>query len=686
MPASRGRTSATRVTPTSTPPNDGQNGHADGVAVDGSGGQAFSQGRSSYTARDIAVLEGIQAIRHRPGMYIGSTSTGGLVHLLWEALDNAVDEAVAGFGKNIWVTVDRDGEVTVRDEGRGMPFDPMTYAGKKLPAATVLLTVPHSGGKFVEGAYKTAGGLHGVGATVINALSRWLELDIERDGQHFVQRFERGRALPPTITPSDPRHHGTTLRWAFDRDIFDHDAYYPRETIERRLQAAAHLNRGLALHFKIWDDEQDGYVEKTFHSRDGLADFVRAATPPNAEPLFSKPIVFSQVRDDVSVEIALLPNRGYKTDLHSFANAVRTPDGGVHERGFRAALTRVANDQALRLGLIKNRERDAFKPEVIQQGLVAAISVKLKDPQFEGQTKNKLNNAPVEGIVRSVAIEGLKEWFEARPSQARDWLKKIQDDQRLANRLAAEEQLARTGQKRQETVDLDTSKFARASTNDPDRAELFLVEGESAGGSAKQARDASYQAIFALRGKPINVVNARPERLQLNREYQQLATILGAGVRGAFDLARCRYSKIVLMTDADVDGGHIRALLLALFYQEMPGLIDAGRIFVACPPLYSVTWKNRVHWLLDDDALRKFLSRNPEAKNAPIKRYKGLGEMKAAELRETTMHPASRVLKQVTLEDSAIAAQVVADLMDESRPEARREFLASAARTTDLDV
>src|ERR687886_132188 len=388
--------------------------------------ERFSQSKSDYTARDIAVLEGIQAIRHRPAMYIGSTSTSGLVHLLWEALDNAVDEAVAGHGTQIWVDVDKEGIVTVEDQGRGMPFDPMTYAGKKLPAATVLMTVPHSGGKFAEGAYKTAGGLHGVGATVINALSEWLELDIWRDGQHFFQRFERGKPLPHKIEASD--------------------------------------------------------------SKEGLADFVRAATPPGTEPLFSKPITFSQLREQVQVEVALLPNRGYKLDLHSFANAVRTPEGGVHERGFKAALTRVANDYAFKLGVIKNRDKEAFKPEVIQQGLAAAISVKLKDPQFEGQTKSKLNNAPVEGIVRSVVMEGLKEWFEAKPGPARDWLKKIQDDQKLANRLAAEEQLARTGQQRTQAVDLDTSKFARARTNGPDRAELFVVEGESAGGSGKQGR------------------------------------------------------------------------------------------------------------------------------------------------------------------------------------------------------
>jgi DNA gyrase subunit B len=648
--------------------------------------ERFSKASGEYTSRDIQVLEGIQAIRHRPAMYIGTTSTSGLMHLIWEALDNAVDEAVAGFGNQIWVEVDHDGVVRVLDEGRGMPFDLMTYHGKKLPTATVLLTVPHSGGKFAEGAYKTAGGLHGVGATVINALSEWLELDVWRDGQHFCQRFERGKPLAPKITPADPKKHATQLRWSYDRGIFDHDAYYPRETLERRLQAAAHLNRGLTLHLAMWDDEQETVITKTFHSREGLADFVRTAAPPGVDPLFSKPITFSQLREQVHIEVALLPNRGYKLDLHSFANAVRTPEGGVHERGFKAALTRVANDYASKMGIIKNRDKEAFKPEVIQQGLVAAISVKLKDPQFEGQTKNKLNNAPVEGIVRSVVIEGLKEWFDARPSQARDWLKKIQDDQKLANRLAAEEQLARTGQKRAETVDLDTSKFARASTTDSDRAELFIVEGQSAGGNAKQGRDASYQAILALRGKPINVINARPERLQLNKEYALLASVIGTGVRGAFNLDKCKYSKIIIMTDADVDGGHIRALLLALFYQETAGLIESGRVFVAMPPLYSVKWKGKTNWLIDDEALRRFLGRTPDAKNAPIKRYKGLGEMTAAELRETTMHPATRVLKQVTLEDSAIAAQVVADLMDESRPEARREFLAQAARLTDLDV
>src|SRR6266566_4903632 len=523
--------------------------------------ERFSSGKSEYTAKDIAVLEGIQAIRHRPGMYIGSTSTSGMVHLLWEALDNAVDEAVAGYGQQIWVDVDRDGIVRVLDEGRGMPFDLMTYQGKKLSVATVLLTVPHSGGKFAEGAYKTAGGLHGVGATVINALSEWLELDIWRDGQHFAQRFERGKPLPSKIESADPKKHGTQLRWRFDAQIFDHDAYYPRETLERRLQAAAHLNRGLALHLSMWDDEQEIVVTKTFHSKEGLADFVRTATPPGTEPLVSKPITFSQLREQVHVEVALLPNRGYKLDLHSFANAVRTPEGGVHERGFKAALTRVCNDYAAKLGVIKNRDKEAFRPEVIQQGLVAAISVKLKDPQFEGQTKSKLN-----------------------------------------------------------------------------------------------------------------------------KEYALLASVIATGVRGAFKIEKCRYSKIIIMTDADVDGGHIRALLLALFYQEMSGLIESGRVFVAMPPLYSVKWKSKTTWLFDDEALRRFMSRNPEAKNAPIKRYKGLGEMTASELRETTMHPASRILKQVTLEDSAIAAQVVTDLMDESRPEARREFLAQAARLTDLDV
>src|SRR5579883_2890953 len=340
------------------------------------------QKKSAYSAADIQVLEGLAAIRHRPGMYIGSTSTSGLVHLVWEALDNAVDEAVAGYGKHIWVGIDQQGWVTVRDEGRGMPFDPMLYQGDYLPAATVILTVPHSGGKFAEGVYKTAGGLHGVGATIINALSEKLELTIWKDGQQFSQVFSRGAALPHHITACDPKLHGTQLRWLYDRSIFDPDAYYSLEAIESRLKASTYLNRGVTFHLDAWDDAEGRQVNHTYYSRDGLADYVRDLATTTSPPLFKQVIGMAKEKDDVRVEVALQPTTGYKIALYSYANAVRTRDGGVHETGFKAALTKVINDYALKLGIIKNREKEGFKPEVIQQGLNAVISVKLTNPQF----------------------------------------------------------------------------------------------------------------------------------------------------------------------------------------------------------------------------------------------------------------------------------------------------------------
>src|SRR6266536_2018579 len=378
---------------------------------------------STYNASDIQVLEGIAAIRHRPGMYIGSTSTSGLLHLIWEALDNAVDEAVVGFGKHIWISIDREGWVTVRDEARGMPFDPMLYQGDYLPAATVIFTVPHSGGKFSEGVYKTAGGLHGVGATVINALSEKLEVTIWKDGQCFTQNFSRGTAMPRHVSSCDPKLHGTQLRWLYDRSIFDPDAYYSLESVQSRLKAAAYLNCGVSLHLDAWDDNIDEQVNRTFYSRDGLPDYVRELAVSTGAPLFKQVISMAKEKDGVQVEVALQPTAGYKITMYSFANAVRTRDGGVHETGFKAALTKVVNDYAVKLGVIKSREKDGFKPEVIQQGLNVVISVKLTNPQFQGQTKDRLNNAPVEGIVRSVVDEGLKEWFARNTSAGKDWLK-----------------------------------------------------------------------------------------------------------------------------------------------------------------------------------------------------------------------------------------------------------------------
>ncbi len=643
----------------------------------------------SYSAADIQVLEGMAAIRHRPGMYIGSTSTSGLLHLIWEALDNAVDEAVAGYGKDIWLSIDQEGWVTVRDEARGMPFDPMLYQGDYLPAATVILTVPHSGGKFAEGAYKTAGGLHGVGATIINALSEKLELTIWKDGRQFTQVFSRGTAMPHHKTACDPKLHGTQLRWLYDKAIFDVDAYYSLEAIESRLKAEAYLNRGVSFHMDAWDEAANEQVSRSFYSRDGLPDYVRELAISTNAPLFKQVIGIAKEKDGVQIEVALQPTSGYKTTMYSFANAVRTRDGGVHEAGFKAALRKVVNDYALKWKLIKSREDDGFKPEVIQQGLNTVISVKLTNPQFQGQTKDRLNNAAVEGIVRSVVDEGLKEWFENNVSAGKEWLKKILQMQKARNEAQLVEELARTGNKKNgELIDTTLSKkFLRCNSNDPERAELFIVEGDSAGGSAGQGRFSEFQAILKLKGKPLNVAKADLRRIVENEEIRTIINVLGTSTRDTFDISRLKFHRIIIATDADVDGLHIQCLLLTLFYQEFSDLIEQGHVFIACPPLYSVKYKGKVVWLLDDEARIQFMNTHADAQSLEFKRFKGLGEMNPKELRDTTFDPARRTLKRVSMDDGVLAARLVKELMEDENAEARRTFLAEHARKIkELDV
>ncbi len=650
---------------------------------------ARAKKQGDYSAADIQVLEGIAAIRHRPGMYIGSTSTSGLLHLVWEALDNAVDEAVAGFGKNIWVSMNREGWVTVLDEARGMPFDMMLYQGKYLPAATVILTVPHSGGKFEEGVYKTAGGLHGVGSTVINALSEKLELTVWKDGQEFRQLFSRGMALPHSISPCDPKKHGTHLRWLYDRSIFDADAYYSLEAVESRLKAAAYLNRGVTFHLDAWDDAEEQQIKRIYFSKDGLPDYVRDLATSTSAPLFKQVLGIAKEKDGVQVEVALQPTTGYKITMYSYANAVRTRDGGVHETGFKAALTKVINDYALKWGVIKSREKDGFKPEVIQQGLNVAISVKLVNPQFQGQTKDRLNNAPVEGIVRSIVDEGLKEWFERNQAAGKDWLKRILQMQKARNEAQLVEELARAGNKRNgELIDTTLSKkFLRCNTSDPARSEIFIVEGDSAGGSAGQGRFSDYQAVLKLKGKPLNVAKADLKRIVENEEIRTIINVLGTGTRDSFDIGRLKFNRVIIATDADVDGLHIQCLLLTLFHQEFSDLIERGHVYIACPPLYSVKYRGKVIWLLDDEARAQFIKSHAEAEGLEFKRFKGLGEMNAKELRETMFDPAHRTLKRVTMEDGALAARLVGSLMEDENAEARRTFLAEHARKIrELDI
>ncbi|HEX3840097.1 MAG TPA: DNA topoisomerase (ATP-hydrolyzing) subunit B [Acidimicrobiales bacterium] len=628
----------------------------------------------SYTAEDITVLEGLDPVRKRPGMYIGSTGPTGLHHLIWEVVDNSVDEAMAGFAKRIDVTLLADGGVRVKDDGRGIPTGPMPkYKGRS--AAEVVLTVLHAGGKFGEGGgYKVSGGLHGVGVSVVNALSKRLLLEIDLDGEHHEMEFVNGGR--PTgklkVTGPAPRGRtGTTISFWPDPAIFD-EIEFRAQTVTERLQVMAFLNKGLEIRFV--DERPDGKESQNFQYKDGIIDYVRHLNT-SKEALFRKVGSFTRTEETMEVEVALQWNTGFYESIHSFANGISTIDGGMHEEGFKKSLTNVANKYARAKGALKEKDPN-FNGEDIREGLTAIISVRLQDPQFEGQTKAKLGNVPVRSLVERATNEKLSEWFEENPREANQIIQKAA----LASRARVAAQSARDLTRRKSALDGAglPGKLVDCSSRDPRESELFIVEGNSAGGSAKDARNPRVQAILPIRGKILNVERARIDKMLKNAEIQALIAAIGAGLADDFDVTKIRYHKIIILADADVDGSHIRTLLLTFFFRQMKPLVEGGFVYVAQPPLYSTRVGKEKIYLKDDAAKNAFLAEHPNHKD-DFQRLKGLGEMDFSELRDTTMDSGRRSLLQIGVEQAALADEVCSVLMGED-VDLRRQFIQTNAK------
>jgi len=629
---------------------------------------------SSYDAGDITVLEGLDPVRKRPGMYIGSTGPTGLHHLVWEIVDNAVDEAMAGHCDLIQVTLLADGGVRVMDNGRGIPTG-IHPKYKDKSAAEVVYTVLHAGGKFGEGGgYKVSGGLHGVGSSVVNALSTRLVLEIDRDGDHHVMEFiDGGKPTGKlTVTGNAPRGRtGTTVAFWPDPTIFE-EIEFRAQTVVERLQVMAFLNKGLEIRFE--DEREDGKASQTFKYKDGIVDYARHLNA-SKEALFRKVCSFEQKEETMEVEVALQWNTGFYDSIHSFANGISTIDGGMHEEGFKKSLTNVVNKYARAKGTIKEKD-DNLQGEDIREGLTAIISVRLQDPQFEGQTKGKLGNVPVRSMVERATNEKLAEWFEENPREANQILQKGM----LAARARLAARSARDLTRRKSALDGAglPGKLVDCSSKEPRESELFIVEGNSAGGSAKDARNPKTQAILPIRGKILNVERARIDKMLKNTEIQALISAIGAGLAEDFDVAKIRYHKVIILADADVDGSHIRTLLLTFFFRQMKPLVEGGFVYVAQPPLYSTLVGKEKIYLKDDSAKAAFLAEHPNHK-AEFQRLKGLGEMDFAELRDTTMDPGQRSLLQVAVEQAAIADEVTSVLMGED-VELRRNFIQTNAK------
>lgn len=626
-----------------------------------------------YGANQIQVLEGLEAVRMRPGMYIGSTSERGLHHLVYEVVDNSIDEALAGYCTNIDVTIHADDSITVVDDGRGIPVD-MHESGK--PAVEVVLTVLHAGGKFGDGGYKVSGGLHGVGVSCVNALSELMEVEVRRDGKVHAITFQRGVTTKELRVIGDTDSSGTTVHFLPDREIFTVTSY-SFDTLKHRLRELAFLNQGITINLI---DERSGKKE-SFHYEGGIRSFVEHLNRKK-EKINTEPIYFNGSKDDTVVEIALQYNDSYQENIYSFVNNINTEEGGTHLAGFKTALTRAANDFAKRNNILKNNQQN-LSGEDVREGLTCIISLKIREPQFEGQTKTKLGNSEVRSIVDSIVTEGLSEYFEENPAIT----KKILEKAVMAARAREAARKARELTRRKNALEVSSlpGKLADCSIRDPKQAEIYIVEGDSAGGSAKQGRDRRFQAILPLRGKILNVEKARLDKIYSNAEIRTMITAFGNGIGEEFDLDKSRYGKIIIMTDADVDGAHIRTLLLTFFYRYMKPLIEHGRIYIAQPPLYQVR-KGKNHWYTySDEELSNKLDEIGRD-NITVQRYKGLGEMNPEQLWETTMDPEARTMLRVNMEDAQEADELFTILMGD-KVEPRRQFIEENARyVKNLDI
>ncbi|MDU5260840.1 MAG: DNA topoisomerase (ATP-hydrolyzing) subunit B [Clostridium celatum] len=637
----------------------------------------LEENKQSYDESQIQVLEGLEAVRKRPGMYIGSTSSRGLHHLVYEIVDNSIDEALAGFCKNIEVTINEDNSITVIDDGRGMPVGIHPKMGKA--TVEVIMTVLHAGGKFGGGGYKVSGGLHGVGASVVNALSEYCEVTVKREGFIWQQKYSRGNVLCDLTKIGESDEHGTKVLFKPDHEIFE-DTVFDFEVLSSRLRELAFLNKGIAITL-IDKREEEERVEK-YHYEGGIKEFVSYLNR-NKEVLHELPIYVEGEKDGIIAEIALQYNDGYNENLYSFANNIDTIEGGTHLAGFKSALTRAINDYAKRFGHIKDNDKNLSGDDA-REGLTAVVSVKISEPQFEGQTKTKLGNSEVRGIVDSIVAEGVSIFLEENPAVGKIIIDKALMAARARDAARKARELTRKSVLERSTL---PGKLADCSSKEPDECEIYIVEGDSAGGSAKQGRDRKFQAILPLRGKILNVEKQRLDRILNADSIRSMVTAFGAGIGKDFDVEKLRYNRIIIMTDADVDGAHIRTLLLTFFYRYMRPLIDEGHVFIAQPPLFKVSKGKREEYAYTELELEKILEDfGGKDSSINIQRYKGLGEMNANQLWDTTMDPEHRILKKATVSD-AIAADEIFTILMGDKVEPRREFIQkNAKKISNLDI